>query len=437
MHTYLQEVRIDNFKLFDENGVVINPGRITVFIGANGTGKSSVLQALLLLKQSLGHDYLKLDGPILNLGTLRDVMHNQDVGQVLGMELVVGFREFAFDLPTSPEIPHDGLFTYGVDFVDGHVTLNSATVGTPGEPPVLQAEWENGSSDIQLAPFVVDGGNIRVSPYSAGIIGSPIQLGGMSSQGGRQTTLDRVAVQFRTLLSIAAVQLQRVFLVPPIRGFDRLAYSTLETVPQSDLTAAGGPDEQAQSVMNLLAFEPDYVDKVSEWLQRSLPAPEHRRLRTRLGGGSTIFGESIGRRMNVNLVNEAFGLNQLIAPLLWLASTPTGSLVGIEEPEIHLHPRAQAALSSVFAEAAKDGDKQLVLITHSEHILTGLLAAVAEERLAPEELAVYEFRREGDTARAERLEVNQYGQIQGGLSGFLEVDLDEIGSLLAARFPKV
>ena len=50
----LREISLKNFKLFSAEGVTIRPGLITVFVGANGTGSSSVLQALMLLKQSVG-----------------------------------------------------------------------------------------------------------------------------------------------------------------------------------------------------------------------------------------------------------------------------------------------------------------------------------------------------------------------------------------------
>ena len=63
-----------------------------------------------------------------------------------------------------------------------------------------------------------------------------------------------------------------------------------------------------------------------------------------------------------------------------------------------------------------------------------LLTSVAKRKMQPTDLAVYEFQRQEDTARAERLEVNQFGQIAGGLKGFLETDLDEIGDLIKARF---
>jgi predicted ATPase len=139
-------------------------------------------------------------------------------------------------------------------------------------------------------------------------------------------------------------------------------------------------------------------------------------------------------RQSISIANEAFGLNQLIAPLFDLVLADLGALVGIEEPEIHLHPRAQATLAELFVEFATTREKQLLLTTHSEHILMGLLGAVAAGRLRAGDLAVYELYREDDAARARRLEVNEYGQIQGGLREFLEVDFDKVGELVAAHF---
>jgi len=86
----------------------------------------------------------------------------------------------------------------------------------------------------------------------------------------------------------------------------------------------------------------------------------------------------------------------------------------IEEPEIHLHPKAQASLCDAFVEVVRRLGTQLVLTTHSEHILIGLLTAVATGQLKPEELAVYEFSRDGESAVAERLDVTPQGQIKGG-----------------------
>jgi predicted ATPase len=139
-------------------------------------------------------------------------------------------------------------------------------------------------------------------------------------------------------------------------------------------------------------------------------------------------------RRGINLVNEAFGLNQLVPLLVALSITPPDSVIGIEEPEIHLHPKAQAALCDIFVDIVMHERKQIIITTHSEHILMSLLTSVAKGKMQPTDLAVYELQRQEDIALAERLEVNQFGQIAGGLKGFLETDLDEIGDLIKARF---
>ena len=68
----------------------------------------------------------------------------------------------------------------------------------------------------------------------------------------------------------------------------------------------------------------------------------------------------------------------------------------IEEPEIHLHPKAQAELAEVLTEEAKANGKQMIMATHSEHILSRLLTLVAENKLSRDELAVYSFEKDDD-----------------------------------------
>ena len=105
----------------------------------------------------------------------------------------------------------------------------------------------------------------------------------------------------------------------------------------------------------------------------------------------------------------------------------------IEEPEIHLHPRAQADLASVLAEEAKAEDKQLIMTTHSEHILGRLLTLVAEKKLSPHELAIYAFEKdEQGVCTANELEVTEDGRVKGGIKDFFEPDLNELNRYIKA-----
>ena len=128
-----------------------------------------------------------------------------------------------------------------------------------------------------------------------------------------------------------------------------------------------------------------------------------------------------------SLLMEGFGANALVQLLFEVVRAVRGATVLIEEPEIHLHPKAQADLASVLVEQAKADEKQLIMTTHSEHIVGRLLTSVAEGKIGADELAIYSFEKnEEGVCSASEIEVNERGQVTGGLKSFFETDLNEM-----------
>lgn len=425
----LRQVTLKNFKLFDDEGITIAPGKITVLIGANGTGKSSVLQALLLLKESVRQGFLVFNGELIDIGTFRDIVHNQDVKRLLEIGISAPFHNLTMLENSEPPVPSSGYISSHAVFTNGGFLVEqTGTIGSENGVQIT-CRWHPELPYAAQQQIIIKGiGTFHLTCTSD--IGYPIRIQSVNIQD----TDKAPAVQNElnnSLLPTLTRLLRNFYLIPAIRGFDSLTYETFPGELTGDLTAAGGPDRQAMFAANLIASKPELADEVAERLNAILQVASGLRHRVVQG---RIRAETARGRRSTNLVNEAFGLNQLVAPLLWLSQAPRGSIVGIEEPEIHLHPRAQAALCDVFVDFATREQKQLILTTHSEHILMGLLTAVANGQLQPDDLAVYEFHRQEDTARAERLSVNEYGQIEGGLRGFLEADIDEIGELIKARF---
>jgi len=224
--------------------------------------------------------------------------------------------------------------------------------------------------------------------------------------------------------------------VPTMRGFSRRRYEPGGEIP-TDIPSLNDPEQWARTTATLLAYNKAILQRVSnhigrvleddpsairDWLHISWRPHDNR---------PTIIPES---ETESPLIHEGFGSNQLVVLLTWLTFAKREALVGIEEPEIHLHPKAQGELARVLAQTATQEHKQIILTTHSEHILAGLLIRVAAGDLGPEQLAIYSFSRDETTgeASAERLHVSDKGAVKGGLRGFFEVERQEVDRYISA-----
>ena len=341
----ITNITLENFKCFRQ--VSINPKRLTVLIGPNGTGKSSILQALLLLKQSVGEDVLKHEGEFLNLSDPEDILPNF--------------------LPPSLPV-HFGI--------------------------------EGTAAGAEFQYFDV------FSPVPAASNGDEIPR-----------HLDELQILFDQLR-----------FVPAARGLVR-PYYALGDDHHEQISLVGGLGAQEEQLATNLA----YTRFVEEYLSEALMKVTGIGIRAETVPPRLVEVSSLAPSGAVNIVAEGFGSNALIQLLHQLLIADEGATVLIEEPEIHLHPKAQADLAEVMADTAKDEDKQIIMTTHSEHIAGRLLTLVAENRLTTEELAIYSFEKDAKgECTATELEITELGQTAGGLTGFFDTNLEEMDRYVKA-----
>ncbi len=347
----ITNITLKNFKCFRE--VSINPKLLTVLIGPNGTGKSSVLQALLLLKQSVGEGQLQIQGDCVNLSGPDDVIPN-----FLPQELT-SRGEIRIGLNTDRD-------NSGLNF------------------------WAAFNRGLRL----LDPEEINHS--------IPIDVPGSFSPMGR-------------ILSSLTV-------VPAIRGFSRPKYN-LGSNHYRQLPLDLRFDGQEEQLATNLVYSRPLEEKLSEAMVRVTEAG----IRAEMIPSNSIAVKSLHGTRATNIVAEGSGTNTLILPFHQLIESGKGSTVLIEEPEIHLHPKAQADLAEVMAETAKAEDKQIIMTTHSEYVAGRLLTLVAEGKLTTDELAIYSFLKdEKGECSATEIEVTERGQVKGGLTGFHEATRDEM-----------
>lgn len=129
-----------------------------------------------------------------------------------------------------------------------------------------------------------------------------------------------------------------------------------------------------------------------------------------------------GARDRVNIADVGFGVSQAMPVLVALIAARPGQLVYIEQPEIHLHPKAQVALAGVFAEAVTRG-VQVVVETHSDLLLLGIQTAVARGDLGLSDVILHWFSNEGGESMVESRRIDKDGSYGDWPVDFTDVTL--------------
>ena len=181
--------------------------------------------------------------------------------------------------------------------------------------------------------------------------------------------------------------------------------------------------------MTTLAYSPNYVAKVSDWMRQITEVG----FKTTMVPAQSVMPVSTTVAGDIALVAEGSGTNSLVRLLFELARAANGATVLIEEPELSLHPKAQADLASVIAGEAKETGKQVIMTTHSEHLAARLLIEVAEGNLTLDDVAIYAFEKDSEgVCSANRIEITDRGQVVGGLKGFFDTNLEEMDRYVKA-----
>jgi len=416
----LRELRVKNFKSIADSQLPLSV--INVLVGENGSGKSSFVQALALLKQSLGTSALRLSGALLDLGSFADVLHRPSTSSEV---------EFGIAGSLAPDVPSLPPDLRTVEFRGTWATNEQTTTRVEAYRKVngteIQASWNSVTQGAVSPPFVMFAG-IRVNLGFNNAFGGGVAATGFTPP----TNVDAAVIQraynlIQTFLNAPALALGRAFFVSAMRGIERQSYD-LGDQPLLDLASPEGSLRVGQALATTILYRRELEKTISSWMDRVTG----RSIEGRAVPPRKVSLDAVAHGQTVNIVNEGFGSNQLAHVLTQLAILPNDSLLAIEEPEIHLHPAAQARLVSVLVEATLTGKNQLIVTTHSEHILYALMALVAEGTLKPEQVAIHNVANDEGTTRLQRLELDKSGRISGGIPGFFDAQVQEFRRFLEA-----
>ena len=114
----------------------------------------------------------------------------------------------------------------------------------------------------------------------------------------------------------------------------------------------------------------------------------------------------------VTLTDMGYGLSQFLPVLVLCYYAPEGSTLILEQPGIHLHPKVQSRLADLLIEVVTERNLQVLVESHSEHLLTRLQLAIAEERICADETALYFCENRDGVSEIKPLELDELGNIK-------------------------
>lgn len=430
----LTKIRLENFKCFANSGdIPLAP--LTVIFGRNNSGKSSILQSLLLLRQTLDSpEYgvrLNLRGPLYPAGTFADIVHQHRSKQHILMQ---------FDVSPQNKMPPAVLeIEFGSD---------------EPQPPRLTRLAVRAHS---CQPLEVRRGRGAGGPYEL-LIGSD-RIGG-EKQANFRFPVD----QFLPLIGPETPRVGR----PnerrmKTRSAARSVLAEFQMVLR-EMRAVGAFRRQPQRRYEYQGHMPEVIDSVGENVVNSLiEDTTRRRSRGELLRTVNLWLKAVGRvrlmaprRISksaklfeirvrdtdsgrwANFADVGFGIGQAFPVFVEGLRTPEGGTFLIQEPEIHLHPDAQLAMGDFLVSLVRGG-RRVIAETHSEHLLLRIRREVlksttngrSRRAIKPKDISIIHVDKLPDgTSHARRLEMDELAQIKDWPKGFMEDATQERMTLL-------
>ena len=416
----LTQIDLRHFKCFKRLQLPLRP--LTLLSGTNASGKSSVLQALALLHQTMReHEWsyrLMLNGSAIRLGTAADVI-----------DRVHGHNECGIALHDGDETRVEWEFAGEREEMAMVVRRSCGEIsdGTSWDTDAEGMIWGTNEGAVQ---------ETQASDIAGATKGMGWGADGMSWDIDESKPLHCLLP-----FSMRARSPNSRLLTDRLRGLTYLTaerQGPRESYPLDDpqLAPVVGPNgEHAVSIVHL-GRDALVLDGLR---LQEVPPHRFRQVEARMGSffpGCALAINQVPHASAVTLgirasrgtdfyrpTHTGFGLTQVLPIVVASLSAGRDDLLLIENPEVHLHPAGQVAMGKFLAEVAEAG-VQVIIETHSDHVLNGIRRAVKSDAFSSDSVALHFFRprddRQQDLPQIESLCLDDRGNVDRWPEGFFD-----------------
>ena len=429
----MESLTLEDFRCFTgRQEVPVRP--LTLLVGENSTGKTSFLAAV-----RLAHDLISRDA----------LDFNQDPFRLGSYDQIANFRGGSAGRAKS--------FGFGQQFLARGPYVPRPLRRRSRSPMQVEAHFRSDKSQPTISSFSVFLGeyelNLDLSGNNAHLVFSKDSqklANAKLSERFRASAVRHIEEpwlvfrqairEFREegieILSPADREQLDVFMDRGffLRGNRAYAFAPIRTSPQrtyDPVTEVRDPEGSHIPMMlqRLLGNGdvPDFRDRLEEFGEAS---KLYSSLRVRKLGrtGSDPFQievkQPVGGQAR-NLMDVGYGVSQAIPIIADCVSAEPESTLLIQQPEVHLHPRAQAAMGSFFGQLAASGRNRLVVETHSDYLLDRVRIDVQEEKINCGDVMILYFEQDRHGVNIHPIELDGAGNLVNVPDGYRRFFLDE------------
>ncbi len=434
-----KQISMKNFKSWRDTGSV-PMAPLTGFFGANSSGKSSLLQMLLLLKQTAESNDRNL---VLKTGSIQEGYVN------LGTVPEITFRDSTdMTLNVIWELDEKSSFSVPIPQDNGNIRVEQLafeTVIHAAQHRIYVDRLQYRSGDDLTVDFSRQPNNhytIRIDVNGK----PPVRAQGrprVYMKPGKCYSFSDEAMRYyqdTSYLSDLALQFERrfqeLYYLGPLREYPQRTYTWAGENP-IDVGLKGELAVPALLGGRNRKVYPDgrkryskLETRVAQWLV-DLDLAHSFETRPLYKGSSeyAVWLKRHRQSAEVRITDMGIGVSQVLPVLVLCYYVPEGSTIILEQPELHLHPSVQAGLADVFIDCIENRGLQIILESHSEHLLRRLQTRIAEETYNPDDAALYFCELQNGESMLTSLEINMFGEIRNWPDEFFG---DLLGEMVAA-----
>ena len=430
------EILIENVRCFQgEHKVPLSP--ITLLVGENSSGKSTFLAILSALAMSTDFPFRpNYNSPPYDLGNYENIASRKSVKGKPAASFRIGFQM----PPTHKEGERSAVATYRGHL--GQVYLSEFRVsGLDGTMSLMVEKRQAKGSFVYAGTKAVAQ---KKFPFSYKILDREeandtwgfysLLIGDMmrSSKSELREAASELARELFGIIRGGVFPIQNVLSIAPIRTKPRRTYDQfneefnpegshiplkLARILESDETEEHALRENVKTSLERFGQESGLFDSVViERLGSDMSAPF--RVAVDLDG------------LALNLIDVGYGVSQSLPIIVQSLISKRGGMLLMQQPEVHLHPKAQAALGSFFASLAKTTQVQFVIETHSDYLVDRVRQEVAKGTIKPEVVTILFFEKKNGHSKIHPISLDKEGNVVGAPAGYRQFFLEEEMNLL-------